>query len=106
MLQKNFNIYILFFLNSHAYYYTESKSNTWLSVSADFLLVEREHRLKDVIKTRKLQDRLNSTQEGHTYSLGSCFGFIGFVQALFFYLLRVSYETIKELSASLFVTLT
>lgn len=57
-------IYIYIFLNSHAYYYTESKSNTWLSVSAvrkkpqDFLLVEREHRLKDVIKTRKLQDRL------------------------------------------------
>lgn len=90
---KKILIYIYFFLNSHAYYYTESKSNTWLSVSAvrkkpqDFLLVEREHRLKDVIKTRKLQDRLvlpwTPPRKVTLYSLGSCFGFIGFVQALF-----------------------
>lgn len=46
------------------------------------------HRRRDVIKTRKLQDGLtlltpSSTQEGHTYSLGSYFGFMGFRQALF-----------------------
>lgn len=54
----------------------------------DFLSVEnqqgKEHSqtVKDVIKTTELQDRLmlltlNSTQEDHTHSLGSCFGFYG-----------------------------
>lgn len=71
-------------------------------------------RLKDVIKTMKLQDRptllaLNSTQEGHIYSLGSYFGFTAFSRH-FFYQLRASYETIKEHSANfihfiVFVTL-
>lgn len=63
---KNFNIFLF---NSHAYY-TESKSNTWLSGRShrsSCLLKENTalhrrlcvgHRLKDVIKTRKLQDRL------------------------------------------------
>lgn len=69
---------------------TERRSNTWLSVLSgkkprNFLPLRR---LKDVIKTMKLQDRptllaLNSTQEGHIYSLGSYFGFTAFSRHFF-----------------------
>lgn len=43
---------------------------------------------------------LNSTQEGHTYSLGSYFGFMAFQPGPSCYLLMASYEAVKERSAN------
>lgn len=43
---------------------------------------------------------LNSTQEGHTYSFGSYFGFMGCRQGPFIHAQGLSYETIKEHSAN------